>query len=140
MKRRISRALDAISEGDTIEAASKKSGVPLDSLKDVMSGKKGKWGSGRSNEKDFCNSIKAHISSSLKATNTSISKKIEYMLTKVQDGEISYKEAYGVIRAWAEHLRKTGIRIADWRARLNAASGEIDKSIVASQPPVERIQ
>lgn len=132
MKRRISKALDAIGDGDTIETASKKTGVPIDSLKDVVSGKKGKWGTGRTNEKEFCTSLKAHISSSLKATNTSISKKIEFMLTKVSDGEISYKEAYGVIRSWSEHLRKTGIRITDWRARLNAASGEIDKSVTGT--------
>ena len=129
MKRKISKALDYVGEGFTIPDAAKKSGVPEESLKDIISGKKGKWGKSRSSEKEFAIAVKAHISNELRSANGSISKKIEFLLSKVELGEVSYKEAYDVIRAWGEHLRKTAIRISDWKARLNAIAGEQDKVI-----------
>ncbi len=128
MKRKIGKALDAISEGATIDVAAVKYAIPIDSLKDVVAGKKGKWGKGRSNEVEFATALKAYISTELRSVNSGIAKKMEFMLSKVDDGEMSYKEAYGVLRAWSEHLRKTGIRVADWRARLNAIAGETDKA------------
>ena len=129
MKRRIAKALDSIGEGSKIDEAASKFKIPLESLKDVVQGKKGKWGKGRANELDEAIAFKAYISGTLRGANTGISKKIEFMLTKVESGEMSYKVAYDVIRSWSEHLRKTGIRIADWRARLNAIAGEADKAV-----------
>lgn len=128
MKRRISKALDAIGEGSTIEEAGNQFAVPVDSLRDVVQGKKGKWGASRSTEVEFATAMKQHISVTLRSVNTSIAKKMEQMLARVDEGEMSYKEAYGVLKAWGDHLRKTGIRIADWKARLNAIAGETDKA------------
>lgn len=129
MKRKISKALDAIGDGTTLNEAASMYKIPPDSLKDVVSGKKGKWGVGRSDEKEFAVAVKAYITNELKSANSGISKKVEFMLHKVEEGEMSYQEAYGVIKAWGEHLRKTAIRVADWKARLNAISGEIDKTV-----------
>lgn len=139
MKRKISKALDAIGEGEKIDEAAKKFLIPLDSLKDVVAGKKGRWGQGRSGEKEFAINLKNYISRELRSTNTGISQKMGFMLEKVEAGEMSYKEAYDVLKAWSDHLRKTGLRVADWRARLNAISGEQDKVAVTKAAETKEV-
>jgi hypothetical protein len=124
--------MDAIGEGETIAVAAKQFSIPLDSLKDIVSGKKGKWGTARTDEVETAVALKSYISNQLRSANSGISKKMDFMLNKVDAGEMSYKVAYDVVRAWSEHLRKTGIRVADWRARLNAIAGETDKVVVTT--------
>jgi hypothetical protein len=136
MKRKISKAMDAIGEGETIDSAATKFKIPIDSLKDVVKGKKGKWGKGRASEIEDGIALKSYISRELKSANTGISKKMEHMLERVDSGEISYKVAYDVLRAWSEHLRKSAIRVTDWKARLNAIAGETDKAEAIVAPTV----
>lgn len=129
MKRKVAKALDDVSEGTcTVEEAARARGVKVDVLKDVMAGKKRKWNKGRSDEAEFCIALKNYISNELKSANGGIGKKVESLLKKVDDGEVSYKFAEEVLRAWREHLRKTGVRVSDWQARLNSIAGETDKS------------
>lgn len=134
MRRKVAKALDDISDGSsTVEEAARTRGVKVEVLKDVMAGKKRKWNKGRSDEADFCIALKTYISSELKSANSGISKKVEMLLKKVDDGEVSYKFAEEVIRAWREHLRKTGVRVSDWQARLNALAGETEKAAAIVQ-------
>ncbi len=128
-KRRISKALDDIDTGEvSIDEAAKRRGVKVEQLRDVISGKKQKWNKGRSDEAEFCIALKCYISKELRSANSGISKKVELLVKKVDDGEVSYKFAEEVIRAWKEHLRKTGLRVTDWQSRLSALSGEIEKA------------
>ena len=127
-KRKIARALDDIASGYSVDQAAKRTAIPVETLKDVVAGKKGKWGHGRSNEAEFAIAMKSYISRELRSTNTGISKKIQDMLGKVENGEISGKLAADVIKAWSEHLRKTMIRIKDWDARLEAISIETSRA------------
>jgi hypothetical protein len=127
IKRKVAKALDDIAEGSTVDEAASKRGVKADTLKDVMAGRKRKWNKGRSDEAEFCIALKSYISSELRSANSGISKKVELLLKRVDDGEVSYKFAEEVIRAWREHLRKTGVRVSDWQARLNALAGETEK-------------
>ena len=46
------------------------------------------------------------------------------LLKKVDDGEVSVKIAAGILKNWSEHLRKTQIRIDDWKARLDGITSE----------------
>lgn len=133
-RRRVGEALDAIAEGATIEEAAKKASVKTDVLKDVVAGKKGKWGKNRSEEGQLLVELKVYISQQLFSANAGISKKLTELILKVADGEISSIGASTVIKAWKDHLRKTGLRIADWEARL-AAVGEPAK--VEELKPVE---
>jgi hypothetical protein len=134
MKRKIAKAMDDIGDGLTIDTVAARYRIPLDSLKDVVKGKKGKWGKGRSTEAELAIAFKSYISTELRAANSGISKKMEFMLQKVDAGEMSYKAAKGVIHAWSEHLRKTGIRVMDWNARLDAIAGETTKAVETAEP------
>jgi hypothetical protein len=120
MNRKIAKSLDAIAAGHTIEEAAKMYAVPVPNLQDVVSGKKGKWGHGRSDEADYVLGLKNYISRDLRSSNSGISKKMTDLLMKVDNGEVSVKAAEGVLRAWAEHLRKSNIRAVDWQSRLTA--------------------
>ena len=137
MKRKLTKALDAVGEGLTVEGAARKFDFPVEALKDVIQGKKGKWGRSRTNEIETATAFKAYISGQLRSANSGISKKMEFMLTKVDAGEMSYKVAYDVLKAWSEHLRKTGIRVSDWRARLNAIAGETDRAATVTTEAVQ---
>ena len=134
MRKKVAKALDEMSEGSaTLEDAAKRYGIKPETLKDVVAGKKRKWNKGRSDEADFCIAMKNYISTELRSANSGISKKVELLLKKVDDGEVSYKFAEEVIRAWRDHLRKTGVRVSDWQARLNAIAGETDKAAESIQ-------
>jgi hypothetical protein len=135
-RRRIGKALDAISDGLTVEEAAKTNKLKPRQLKDILKGKKGKWGKNRSDEVQLANDIKAYISAQLFSANTGISKKLLDMFRKVDSGEVSAAAAAGVIKAWKEHLRKTSLRVDDWTARLNAITEEQAKA-VKSDTPVE---
>ncbi len=128
-KRKISRALDLIGEGATVEQASSECRIKLELMKDVISGKKGKWGKSRSDEKALTIAIKGYLSKVLFAANAGIAKKIGDLFAKVDSGEVSAAAAAGVIKAWKEHLRRTSLRIDDWQARLNAITAEHEKAI-----------
>jgi hypothetical protein len=130
-KRRIAKALDAVSDGFSVPVAAQQFGVKPELLKDIIAGKKGKWGTGRSNEDQLATEIKAYISRQLFSANAGISKKIQDLLARVSDGEVSGKVAIGVIRSWHEHLRKTSLRIDDWTARLASISEEQNKAVAA---------
>lgn len=119
-KRRIAKALDAIAGGSTVEEAATKCRVKLDNLKEIVAGRKGRWGKGRSNEIEFCTAIKTYINRELRGANSGIGKKITFLIQKIEDGEVSVKQAQSVLKAWSEHLRKTSVRVKDWEARLNA--------------------
>ncbi len=133
-KRRIAKALDDIETGGvSIDEAARRRGLKTEQLRDVIAGKKQKWNKGRSDEAEFCIALRTYISKELKSANAGISKKVETLLKKVDDGEVSYKFAEEVLRAWRDHLRKTGLRVTDWQSRLSALSGEIEKSSEAVQ-------
>ncbi len=117
-RRKIALALDAISDGATIENAAKRVALPVERLKDVVSGKKGIWGKGRSQETQTCVELKTYISQHLFSANTGIAKKIQMLLASVDDGEISSNGAAGVLKAWKDHLRKSVSRVDDWEQRL----------------------
>lgn len=131
-KRRLSKALDAVAEGLSVPAAAEQFKLNVDIVKNAISGKKGKWGKNRSDEVQLATDLKSYISKALFSANAGIGKKIEGLLKKVDDGDVSSKTASGVIKAWHEHLRKTSIRIADWDARLNAITSEQDKAVAAT--------
>jgi hypothetical protein len=128
-KRRIGRALDDVRDNAlTVEAAALKNHIPLKVLQNAISGKKGKWGHARDNEQQYVTEFKSYVSKVLLSANTGISQKLIDALRKVDAGEISAKGAAGMIKAWKEHLRRTGLRIEDWEARLAAITGEQDKA------------
>ena len=131
MKRKISKALDQVSEGYSVDEASKRCAVPLDTLKDVISGKKGRWGKNRSQEAEYGVALKSYISATLRSTNNGIAKKVQDALQKVNDGDVSEKIVADVLKFWADHTRKTTVRIADWKDRLAAISSEQDNASIA---------
>lgn len=130
LKRRISRALDSVAEGMPSDEAARTFKVKPDHLKNVITGKKGKWGA-RSQETQLIVEMKQYISRSLSKTNNGIGMKLSFLLKKVEEGEISGKAAIGVVKSYQEHLRKTAIRVEDWQARLTAISAEQDKAVLA---------
>lgn len=127
-KRRLTKALDAVAEGVTVETASSMFKCKLDRLKNAISGKKGTFGAHRSNEQQVAIELKGYISRHLLSANTGISKKMTILLTKVEEGEVSAKVARSVIKAWSEHCRKTMLRIEDWDDRLDSISSSHEKS------------
>lgn len=127
-KRRVTKALDAIADGATMEVAAKTFRIKPDMLKNVIQGKKGKWGKNRSEEVQFSVEVKAYISAALRSANTGIGKKIDEVFRRVEDGEMSHKLASEVLAAWSEHLRNTSSRIRDRQARLDAISQNVEKS------------
>lgn len=127
-KRRLSRALDAIGSGSTVEAAATQYKLKIENLKDVISGRKGKWGQSRSDEQQTINEMKTYISHVLFSANVGISKRMSRLLKQVEDGEISSEGASKVIKIWKEHLRKTGLRIDDWTNRLDTMVASQERS------------
>jgi len=127
-RRRLSKALDAIADGVSIERAAKEQGVKADYLKNVVTGKKGTWGKSRTNEQQITVEFKRHIARSLRAANGSIGMKLAALFQQVESGDISTKAADGIIKSWAEHLRQTTIRIKDWQSRLESISTEQDRA------------
>ena len=123
-KRRIAKALDAISEGATVVQAAASYKLKPETLKQIVAGKKGKWGKSRSDEVQLGVEIKAYISRVLFSANAGISKKIQDILLRVSEGEISVKIAEDVIKAWKKHLSHTTLRISDWESRLLAVVAE----------------
>jgi hypothetical protein len=130
-KRRLSKALDAVAEGVSVKTAAEMHKVKPEHLKDVISGKKGRWGASRSEEQQIAVEVKAYISRSLFSANAGIAKKVEGALKKVEEGEMSAAVASSIVHAWAEHIRKSAIRIEDWKARLTAITAEQDKAVAA---------
>jgi hypothetical protein len=130
-KKRMAKAIDAIGEGATVQQAAESCHVKPEALKDAISGKKRKWGTARSNEVQLAVDMKAYISKVLFSANAGIAQKCETILKRVDDGEISVKTANGILKAWREHLRKTGLRVDDWQARLDSISLEQDKAVAA---------
>jgi ParB-like nuclease domain len=128
-KRRIAKALDAIAEGATPASAAELTGVKLDNLKEIIAGKKGKWGKNRSDEQATAVELKSYISRALFSANAGIGKKVEGLLKQVDDGEVSATLAASVLKAWADHNRKSAVRIEDWKARLEAISQAQDNAI-----------
>lgn len=140
-RRRIGLALDSISEGVPIEKAAEKAHVKLETIKDVIAGKKGVWGKGRSEEGQLIVELRTYISQQLFSANAGISKKLGDLLQKVADGEISAKGAASVIKAWKDHLRKTGLRVADWEDRLShLAPPEPAPIVVTPEQPAPKIK
>jgi hypothetical protein len=133
MKRKISKSLDAIAEGAAIEEAAKRYAVPLDSLKDVVSGKKGRWGKNRSSEVEYLTALKLYISKELASVNNGIAKKMQDLQKKVEDGEVNSKGAMEALSAWGMHLRKTSVRVEDWKARFAAIGLEQETSANKAQ-------
>lgn len=121
-KRRIGQALDAISEGVTLDNAAKDNGLKPEVLRDILSGKKGKYGKSRSQESVRINEFKSYVSKVLFSANAGISKKLQDAIAGVDSGEMSAKGAAVMIGAWREHLRKTQLRIDDWTKRLESIS------------------
>ena len=136
-RRHIGVALDAIREGLPIEKAAARASVKLETLKDVIAGKKGKWGRNRTDENQHIIDLKVYISQSLRSANTGIGKKITDLLLKVSDGEISAKGAAIVIKAYREHIRKTGLNITDWESRLNNLATHDPKPVVVTPEPMQ---
>lgn len=131
-KRRMSKALDAVAEdGLSVASAAEMFKLKPELLKKAISGKRGNWGAGRSDEAQFAVTFKQYISKVLFSANAGIGKKVELMLRQVDEGEISSRAASSVIKAWHEHLRKTSLRVADWQARLDAISTEQDRAVAA---------
>lgn len=128
-KRRLSKALDAITEDAlSIDEAAKKFNIKPQTIKESISGKKSK---NRATESQLVLDFQHYISSQLKSANSGISKKMEMLFHQVEDGEISSKSAGKVINSWYEHLRKTSLRVADWQARLESISSEQDKAVAS---------
>lgn len=128
-RRKISRALDEIGEGYSLTDAAKRAGLKEEILKDVVKGNKRKFGHSRNDEDEYLNALLGYVSTQLRATNTGISKKMTFLLEKVELGEVSSKNAAKVLLAWKEHLRKTSLRITDWQSRLNALEMGMEKSV-----------
>lgn len=137
-KRKIAKALDAIADGSNIEQAAKKVGLKADRLKEIVAGKKGTWGKGRSEESHFTTGIKAYISQVSQSTNNGIAKKVQFTLQKVDDGEISLKGATEVITFWKKHVANTTRRIADWEARLDSIAASQAKSAGGETEPAPK--
>lgn len=131
-KRRMSKALDAVASGVSLAASAEMHKVKPELLKNAISGKRGNWGSARSNEQQVAVSLKQYISRELFSANAGIGKKMEGLLKKVDEGDVSGAVAEGVIRAWSEHLRKTQLRIDDWSNRLAAISQEQNRAVQAA--------
>lgn len=128
-KRRKTRALEAVADGMSVQDASGKYGVKPEVLKDAIVGKKRKWGKDRSSDQQQLIEFLSYASKALRSANSGISKKVEGLLKQVEDGELNPNICEKAIRAWHEHLRKTGLRVADWQARLSAISQEQEKSM-----------
>lgn len=128
-KRRLSRALDGVSEGLSLSRAAEQNQIKIGLLRDAISGKRGRWGKNRTTEKELEIELKSYISNALLSANAGIGKKLQELLKKVDDGEVSAKIASGVIKAWRDHLRKTGLRVDDWQSRLDAISSEQDRAV-----------
>lgn len=127
MKRRIAKGMESIRQGKTVDEAAKRAGIQPSVLKDLLGGKKSRWGAGKE-EDEIVTAMKNYISKELRSVNSGISKKIQFLLEKVDAGEVSAAKAGTVIKAWKDHLRHTNVRIEDWQARLNALNGEQEKA------------
>lgn len=128
-KRRLSVALDSIAEGMSVGDAAHFYKLKPDFIKNVISGKKGKWGGNRSEQDQLSAKLKSYISTKLFAANAGISKNVQFLFQKVESGEVSPKVCSEVLKNWSEHMRKTTIRIDDWKARLEAVTREREKAV-----------
>ena len=132
-KRRVSVALDSIAEGMSVADAAHFYKLKPDHLKNVISGKKGKWGGSKSDQDQLVAKLKSYISTRLFAANAGISKNVQFLFQKVENGEVSPKVCAEVLKNWSEHMRKTTIRIDDWKARLESVTREREKAAPKEQ-------
>jgi len=117
-KRKISVALDKISEGElTIEDAASASKIDVSHLRVALKGKNKGFRS-RTAQAEHAHTLQLHILHSLQHANLSIGMKVSELLQEVEHGEMSPLLAEKVINSWFEHLRKATLRAADWRQRL----------------------
>ena len=117
-RRKISKALNLIAQGQTIGEATRSLGLKEEMVQDVLTGTKGKFGN-KSIEQALESQIKAYISQQLRSANAGIGKKIQDLLERAEASEISLIVAKECTKAWGEHLRKTSSRIKDWEARIS---------------------
>jgi len=138
-KRRIAKALDDIQDGLGLETAARRNNVKPETLRDILAGKKGKWGKSRSDEVQYITEMKQYVSRTAFAANTGISKKVLFMLQRVEDGEISGAAARKVVDYWKDHVAKTSLRIADWQARLESIIDSQNKTVGReTEPKIEK--
>lgn len=116
-KRKIKAAIEAVADGMILAEAATKYGVKLDSLKDAISGRKRKWGTG---ESALLTEYTLYINRVLKTANSGISKKIQLLLVKLEDHEVKPETATRIIEHWGAKLNGTIHRIKDWKERLKA--------------------
>ncbi len=121
-KRRIAGALESVADGVSVEESAANFNIKIETLREAIAGRKKRWGGGKTQETETINLTKSYISSTLKAANTGIAKRMDHVLRKVESGEIKASAAQSIIHAWSEHLRRTLIRIDDWRARIDSLS------------------
>lgn len=129
-KRRLTKALDSISnDGLSLDTAARQYKVKPERLKEVLTGKKGKFGAARTDEQQIINDLKVYISKQLFAAQSGIGKKLVGLFTSLDEGRVSAKSVAVVLKAYQEHNRKIGIRITDWQARLDGIVGERDRAV-----------
>jgi hypothetical protein len=116
VKRKVAKSLEDIAGGYTLEEAAKRQRVSPDTLRSRLSGSKRKLG--LNSDQETIIALNAHVARELGHANKSISKKVQYMLQQVEDGEVSTGAAKSVIKAWQEKLRRSQIYAEDWLNRL----------------------
>ena len=128
IKRKYNEAVKRLGEGATIDEAARATGLTVKGIQDKLNGERAKWGKDRSESLEYATSVKAYVSSQLKSVHNGIAKKLQDLLVKVNDGDVTYIDASGVIKAFRDHAAHTRTRIEDWQARLDGLETEFKKA------------
>ncbi len=115
-RQKMMAALDAISEGGlTAKQATDKYNVPLDKLKEALSGRRKKKG-----KEDGVSNLKKELTQRFRSISQQNAATLRKLLQKVEDADISPKQADEIIA----HLEKLQIKSArnvdDWKKRFRA--------------------
>jgi hypothetical protein len=112
------KALDLISDGMSIAEAARAIDLSIDVIKDMLAGRKRRWGTGGSQDvSDF----KRYLTRATRGVTGGIAQKIQNMIKQAEEGEIPAKTAEQCILAWESNARATLNRVKDWQQRFEAA-------------------
>jgi len=115
-KRNTREALEAIASGNmNVAQAALKFNLPVEKLKDAISGKKKKFSTG---DAALITEGKNHVNRTMRSATGTITQKLKQFMTKLEDREIKASTVISVIDEWDTKVRAQQARVKDWRDRV----------------------
>jgi hypothetical protein len=123
-RHRVFKALEWVANGGSLKEAAEKYQVDVEVLKNEITGsKKKKKAAGT-----IVGEYKAYLTITLRKANQGIAGKIQSLLAKIEDGEVTVDVGIDIINQWRTHVVKSEHRIKDWEQRLQHIAEGLGKT------------